>query len=287
MDSDQPGTRQHPIPGWRQVTARQGCQPGGPAFRARSCRDTAGLRQKSAHFGGLQYVCVPAPGCCRASRRHRRLVGRRHRRPRPRRRHYLLESGGGDPVRVYRAEAIGQSIRLIVPPDLIATEDEVLARVATGEVVQHFETMRRHRDGTLLPISLTVSPIRSESGEIIGASKIARDISGRKHADREARRLAAIVESSDDAIVSKDLDGIVTSWNGAAVAHVRLFRGRNDRPVHPHADSCRQAGGGRRRARAHQARRQGRTLRDHSPVQGRHARADLAHRFADPRRTGP
>jgi PAS domain S-box-containing protein len=113
-------------------------------------------------------------------------------------------------------EAIGQSIRLIVPPDLLATEDDVLARVATGEVVQHFETMRRHRDGTLLPISLTVSPIRSESGEIIGASKIARDISGRKHADREARRLAAIVESSDDAIVSKDLDGIVMSWNGAA-----------------------------------------------------------------------
>ena len=48
-------------------------------------------------------------------------------------------------------EAIGQSIRLIVPPDLIATEDEVLARVATGEVVQHFETMRPHRDGSLLP----------------------------------------------------------------------------------------------------------------------------------------
>ena len=113
-------------------------------------------------------------------------------------------------------EAIGQSIRLIVPPDLIATEDEVLARVATGEVVQHFETLRRHRDGTLLPVSLTVSPIHSESGEIIGASKIARDISGRKQADREARRLAAIVESSDDAIVSKDLDGIVTSWNGPA-----------------------------------------------------------------------
>ena len=114
------------------------------------------------------------------------------------------------------AEAVGQPIRLIVPPELIGAEEEVLARVAKGEVVLHFETMRRHRNGSLMPISLTVSPIRAASGEIIGASKIARDISGRQHADREARRLAAIVESSDDAIISKDLDGIVKSWNGAA-----------------------------------------------------------------------
>jgi PAS domain S-box-containing protein len=118
------------------------------------------------------------------------------------------------------AEAVGQSIRLIVPAHLHASEDDVLGRVARGEIVQHFETQRRRRDGALVPISLTVSPIRTPSGEIIGASKIARDISGRHRAERAGRRLAAIVESSDDAIVSKDLNGVVTSWNRAAA---RMF----------------------------------------------------------------
>jgi PAS domain S-box-containing protein len=118
------------------------------------------------------------------------------------------------------AEAVGQSIRLIVPRDLYPADDAVLGRVARGEIVQHFETMRRRRDGLLLPISVTVSPICTSAGGIVGASMIARDISGRDRAERAARRLAAIVESSDDAIVSKDLNGIVTSWNGAAA---RMF----------------------------------------------------------------
>jgi PAS domain S-box-containing protein len=117
-------------------------------------------------------------------------------------------------------EAVGQPITLIVPDDMYGAEEAVLARVAKGEIVQHFETLRRHRDGTLLPISLTVSPICTETGEIIGASKIARDIRGRQVAERAARRLAAIVESSDDAIISKDLNGIVMSWNAAAA---RMF----------------------------------------------------------------
>jgi PAS domain S-box-containing protein len=128
------------------------------------------------------------------------------------------------------AEAIGQSIRLIIPRDRQDEETVVLDRIRRGEKIEHFETIRCRRDGTCLPISLTVSPIRDESGGVIGASKIARDISERVRAEAQAsrearlkdqalemsRRLASIVDSSDDAIVGKDLDGIITSWNRAA-----------------------------------------------------------------------
>ena len=114
------------------------------------------------------------------------------------------------------AEAVGQSIRMIVPADRQAEEDDVLGRIRAGESVNHFETLRRRKDGTLVPISLTVSPIRDEAGQVVGASKIARDISDEKRAHWASRRLAAVVESSDDAIVTKDLTGVVTSWNRAA-----------------------------------------------------------------------
>jgi PAS domain S-box-containing protein len=114
------------------------------------------------------------------------------------------------------AEVLGRSIRMIIPPDRQAEEDFVLSRIRAGQAVRHYETVRLRKDGILIPISLTVSPIRNAAGTVVGASKIARDISDRKQADLAARRLAAIVESSDDAIVSKDLNGIVTSWNPAA-----------------------------------------------------------------------
>ena len=114
------------------------------------------------------------------------------------------------------AEIVGCSIRLIVPRDRQAEEDHVLAAVGRGETIDHFETVRQRKDGALVPISLTVSPIRDASGEIVGASKIARDLSRTERIQSDARRLAAIVDSSDDAIVGKNLNGIVTSWNAAA-----------------------------------------------------------------------
>jgi PAS domain S-box-containing protein len=114
------------------------------------------------------------------------------------------------------AEIVGCSIRLIVPRDRQAEEDHVLAAVGRGETIDHFETVRQRKDGALVPISLTVSPIRDASGEIVGASKIARDLSRTERIQSDARRLAAIVDSSDDAIVGKDLNSIVTSWNAAA-----------------------------------------------------------------------
>jgi PAS domain S-box-containing protein len=114
------------------------------------------------------------------------------------------------------AEAIGQRITLIIPPERHAEEGDVLARIGRGEKVEHFETIRQTKDGRRLNISLTISPVRDAQGRIIGASKIARDITERKRAEEEHSRLAAIVDSSDDAIIGKTLGGTITSWNRAA-----------------------------------------------------------------------
>jgi PAS domain S-box-containing protein len=114
------------------------------------------------------------------------------------------------------AEAVGQSIRMIIPADRQGEEDMVLGRIRAGEGLTHFDTIRQRKDGTLIPISLTVSPIHDDAGRVIGASKIARDITDRMKAAVTARQLAAVVESSDDAIVTKDLTSIITSWNAAA-----------------------------------------------------------------------
>src|SRR3954469_22800555 len=92
-------------------------------------------------------------------------------------------------------EAIGQHVFLIIPDDRRAEEEEVLSRLRRGEKIDHFETVRRARDGRLIPVLLTVSPIRDATGRIIGASKVARDITESQQNDRLRARLAAIVNS--------------------------------------------------------------------------------------------
>src|SRR2546423_3042104 len=109
------------------------------------------------------------------------------------------------------AEMVGESIRTIIPADRQQEEDEVLARIRRGDKVDHFETIRRCKNGTLLPISLTVSPIRDASGTVVGASKIARDISERKEAEAERTRLLAIAE--ENAAITERLNEV-----GAVVA---------------------------------------------------------------------
>ena len=111
---------------------------------------------------------------------------------------------------------MGSSVYRLIPPELHDDERRILGRIARGEPVPHFETIRRHKNGTLFPIDLSVSPMRDASGTVVGASSIKRDISERKKAEATAARLAAIVESSDDAILSKSLDGTVLTWNAAA-----------------------------------------------------------------------
>lgn len=113
-------------------------------------------------------------------------------------------------------EMIGQPITRIIPPDRQNEEPAIMERIQKGEVVDHFETRRIAKDGKLLDISLTVSPVRDREGRIIGASKIARDIVRTTRSGELNSRLAAIVQFSEDAIISKTLDGIVMSWNPAA-----------------------------------------------------------------------
>ena len=84
-------------------------------------------------------------------------------------------------------EAIGRHITLIIPPDRLDEEATILARLQRGERVDHFETIRQRKDGTRLDISLTISPVRDGQGRVIGASKIARDITDRKRIERALR----------------------------------------------------------------------------------------------------
>jgi PAS domain S-box-containing protein len=89
------------------------------------------------------------------------------------------------------AEAIGQSIMLIVPEDRRAEEETVLARIRRGERVEHFETIRRAKDGRRIDVSITVSPMKDVAGRIVGASKVARDISERRGLEEQLARMLA------------------------------------------------------------------------------------------------
>jgi PAS domain S-box-containing protein len=84
-------------------------------------------------------------------------------------------------------EVIGKSVTLLFPPDHIDEEPAILARLRRGERIEHYETIRRRKDGTLIDVSLTVSPIKDHTGHIIGASKIARDITQHKRAEQALR----------------------------------------------------------------------------------------------------
>ena len=92
------------------------------------------------------------------------------------------------------AEMVGESITILIPPDRLQEEPEILHRLKKGERVDHFETIRRRKDGSLVDISLTISPIRDGSGKIVGASKVARDITESKRMMLELQRSNAVLE---------------------------------------------------------------------------------------------
>jgi PAS domain S-box-containing protein len=117
-------------------------------------------------------------------------------------------------------EAIGQSVTVLIPPDRTNEEPGILARIRRGESVEHYETVRRRKDGTLMDISLTVSPITDAKGRVIGASKIARDITERRQASEALRRALqfdeAIMRDMGEGLFTVDSEGRVTSMNPAA-----------------------------------------------------------------------
>lgn len=89
----------------------------------------------------------------------------------------LTWNTGAERIFGYTAEeAIGRLVTMLIPEDRLSEEDHILSRLRAGERVDHFETVRRHKDGSLLDVSLTISPVRNAAGEIMGASKIAHDI---------------------------------------------------------------------------------------------------------------
>lgn len=85
------------------------------------------------------------------------------------------------------AEAVGRHISIIIPADRSSEEDHIIARIRAGERIEHFDTVRQRSNGQCIPVSLTISPVRNDAGQVIGASKIARNISDRKQAEEKLR----------------------------------------------------------------------------------------------------
>ncbi|HUN45091.1 MAG TPA: PAS domain S-box protein [Stellaceae bacterium] len=118
-------------------------------------------------------------------------------------------------------EVIGQPVTVLMPPERVDEEPGILARIRRGEPIDHYETVRRRKDGRRLDVSLTVSPMRDGEGRIFGASKIARDISERKEAEAKLReseqRLQDLLAAIPAAIYTTDAEGRITYFNQAAV----------------------------------------------------------------------
>jgi PAS domain S-box-containing protein len=137
---------------------------------------------------------------------------------------------GAERVFGYTAdEAIGQHISLIIPPERLAEEEDVLARLRRGESIDHFETVRRAKDGRRVDISLTVSPIKGADGRVVGASKVARDITERRLSEealaQSRLRYQRIFETAGVSIWEEDFSHVRAELERLRAAGVRDFAG--------------------------------------------------------------
>jgi len=113
-------------------------------------------------------------------------------------------------------EAIGKSIAVLCPSDHQDETRQILERVGRGENIAPYETVRIRKDGERIVVSLMVSPVRDSFGAITGASTIARDITERRRAEDKIRIQAQILNQIQDAVITTDLEGYITSWNRGA-----------------------------------------------------------------------
>ena len=117
------------------------------------------------------------------------------------------------------SEIVGQHVSVLVPADRAGEEQAILDRVLRGEDVGRYETQRLAKDGTVIDVSITVSPIRGASGDVIGASSIHRDITEQKRAEEELRLRAELLDLAHDAVIVRDpAESRVTFWNREAQA---------------------------------------------------------------------
>ncbi len=116
-------------------------------------------------------------------------------------------------------EILGQHIGLLLPPEANDEEAKILARIRKGERIEHYETVRKRRNGEVFPVSVSISPIRNATGDIISASKIVRDITQRKKAEIEGRenRFRALFDTVIDGIIIINSKGLIQTVNPAAV----------------------------------------------------------------------
>jgi PAS domain S-box-containing protein len=119
-------------------------------------------------------------------------------------------------------EAVGKRISLVIPPDRLDEEERIIATLKAGRRVDHFETERARADGTRIWVSLTISPIVDETGAVVAASKIVRDVTARKAAEAERERLLKVLENSQDFIGICDLEGVPAFVNRAGLQMVGL-----------------------------------------------------------------
>ena len=121
-------------------------------------------------------------------------------------------------------EAVGQHITLLIPANLRQEEATILERIRRGERVEHFETVRKRKDGTTLDVSLTISPVRNREGRVIGASNVARDITQQKQAERALRaseeRFREIVETTPECVKLVAPDGTLLHMNSSGLTLV-------------------------------------------------------------------
>ena len=113
-------------------------------------------------------------------------------------------------------EIIGKSILTLIPRERQSEESEILRRIRSGESIDHYETIRRRKDGRLIDVSLTISPIKDLQGKVVGVSKIARDITERKTAERRLAEQARLLDLSNDAILVRDASDRIVYWNSGA-----------------------------------------------------------------------